>query len=411
MKSFVVSFMCVASVLLAGALPARAAYSLVQSPTCPANMSCMALAQNFSSRPVPMSAVLTEFGAIPAVPANCTGNVMGNLTKAEASICERFVESNKGTRREIATALVNLGNAYVWLENGFENGSPRGYQKALKTWDRAIALDDQFVDAHLAKGNMVAISETPAEAVPILEKAAALAPNDWRPHAGLANVFYQTHREPEALAEAEKAAALAPGNPSARYVKGKMLDFIGRFEEAIPDLIEATKGYDPRIKRLPGIMQDRNPWEHLADAYHRTGQHNLAAATITKYVDSLPASMIDLELLADRATYLEAAGRFAEAAEDLRKAAAIGYPDLSNQYQTRRAIVLVKAGRTDEAREEFEALLRRGDLNAVLRIQVFLKNQGYDVVTIDGKYNDGTKSAVAQCLKDERCSEGLGQPI
>ncbi len=411
MKSFVVPFMFVASALFAGALPARAANPLFQSPSCPANMSCMPLAQNFSPLPVPMSAVPADFDATPAVPANCTENVMGNLTKAEALICEHFVEEKKGTRRDRATALVNLGYAYMWLEIGFENGSPRGQRKAQKTWDRAIALDDQFVDAYLAKGNLMAISETPAAAMPILEKAASLAPADWRPHAGLANVLYSTQRERAALAEAEKAAALAPGNPSARYIKGSMLAFMGRSEEAIPELIEATKGYDPRIRRLPGMMQDRNPWDHLAVAYHRTGQHKMAAATITKYIDSLPASMIDLELLADRALYLEAAGRFAEAAEDLKKAAAIGYPDLSNQYQTRRAIVLVKAGRANEAREEFDALLRRGDLNSVLRIQVFLKNQGYESVMIDGKYNDGTKSAVAQCLKDERCSEGLGQPI
>ena len=74
-------------------------------------------------------------------------------------------------------------------------------------------------------------------------------------------------------------------------------------------------------------------------------------------------------------------------------------------------MLLAKAGAKSSAGEELRSVLARGSLKPTLKIQVFLRNQGYLDVTINGKYDASTKRALDECLQDKACAPIVGQAI
>ena len=74
-------------------------------------------------------------------------------------------------------------------------------------------------------------------------------------------------------------------------------------------------------------------------------------------------------------------------------------------------MLLARAGAKSEAGEEIRSLLARGSLKPTLKVQVFLRNQGYSDVTINGRYDEPTKRALNECLQDKACAPIVGQAI
>ncbi len=74
-------------------------------------------------------------------------------------------------------------------------------------------------------------------------------------------------------------------------------------------------------------------------------------------------------------------------------------------------MLLAKAGAKSAAGDELRTLLARGSLKSTLKVQVFLRNQGYTDVTINGRYDEPTKRALDACLLDKACAPGVGQAI
>src|SRR5262249_41515827 len=127
------------------------------------------------------------------------------------------------------------------------------------------------------------------------------------------------------------------------------------------------------------------------------------------FLATIPTGAAGSEIFLARANYREHAGNYAAAAEDIAKAA--GYMrDIAEAAALgfRRAILLQKAGRPEQALREVELLLRGGEPQAVLRVQVFLKNAGR-AVEINGTYDVATRKALLDCFADSQCSEGLGK--
>jgi hypothetical protein len=83
----------------------------------------------------------------------------------------------------------------------------------------------------------------------------------------------------------------------------------------------------------------------------------------------------------------------------------------AERYLSRAAMLRATAGKGDDARDTFRNILRSGKIQAILRIQVFLRNNGFDEVKIDGKPSAALDMALDQCLRNKDCVSGLGQPI
>ena len=96
-------------------------------------------------------------------------------------------------------------------------GAVEAYQQAIKLGESAP--NEQ---PYLNLGILLEKLERLDEALPLLRRAAAIAPNDARSHYELARTFFALKRLPEAASEAQKAVALKSQETSYHYLLGRI---------------------------------------------------------------------------------------------------------------------------------------------------------------------------------------------
>ncbi len=106
--------------------------------------------------------------------------------------------------------LTHLGLARIYA------GDPGAAVEPLK---KAIALDDNYAEAHFGLGLANVKMKKNAEAIPELERAAKLAPNHAYAHYYLGMSYNQTDRKDLSIAHLRRFLELAPDAPEAPAVK------------------------------------------------------------------------------------------------------------------------------------------------------------------------------------------------
>ena len=377
--------------------------SLKVEPSCPSNASCLHPTPVHSEPPPSMSMKPDKgpFGI-------CFNNVMGWLTRDEAKLCEAFLASDHGTKRERASALVNLSYSYV-LQPG-ERSNPKLTIAAL---DQAIAEDPSFAEPHVVKGDIAEFIGNQNDAIANYDRGLALDPKHWRALMGKAGIFQSRGELEKALALANQAVDAAPDVSIVHQRLGSLLQRMHDWEGAISAYRKSAELYDGVFKRLPGIMQEQSPWSALASAELRFGDPALALEAINHEVEGKPQNQVQPDILIERASIFESLGQSRNAAEDYDKVIALLGPEFpqSEEFKARAAALRASSGDTEAARESFRDLLRSGKLQSILRVQVFLNNQGFDDVPIDGKSTPALEATLERCLADKDCLIGIGQSI
>jgi tetratricopeptide (TPR) repeat protein len=152
-----------------------------------------------------------------------------------------------------------------------------------------------------------------------------------------------------AAAEAEKAKRLATRSPSVREVLGMALYRLGRFSDALPEL--------QSYRRMTG-RQDQN---HLiADCLRATGRTDRVVPIVEEALRAKIPNDAKAEAAIVGASALADAGRHEEALALLRRART--HEDVGRDYVLRlwyaAGDILARAGRPDEAAEEFRKITR-----------------------------------------------------
>ena len=385
--------------------------ALLDHNHCGEKISC-------APRPTNMSAVVAEgpkislavLGADFAL-SDCTKAFFKRPIEETIHLCEGFLNSGKGTVRDRATAMFTLGHAYTRTRDAFANGGNANESKSIQIWKKAVVLDPTYIEPLISIGNNLGISGDNEGAQAAFDEANRIDPKDWRVYTGRANAYFYAHSASAALAAAEQAVAIKSDEPVVRMAHGRMLLMNERYEEAAKEYASAAIGYKSSMLASMELLQDEHPLLSLADIYKKMGKPALAAGTLSKYIDSLPPSVGNYFLYQNRAEYYELAGIYGKAADDLKEAALRAPPELAEEFAARRAMLLAMAGAKSEAGEELRSVLARGNLKSTLKIQVFLRNQGYTDVTINGHYDEPTKRALDTCLLDKACAPGVGQAI
>ena len=355
---------------------------------CAENMSCVA------NNP-PMSFIVAD-GPKMSLAASadvftfsaCTSEFDSRQITVTIKICEGYLNQVTGPVRDRATAMYFLGHAYSRSRLAFANSGKVTETKAFKLWSKAVELDPSYIEPLLSIGNMCGWSGEDDQAQAAFDRAEKVDPKDWRVYTGRANAYFNSHKittHTLALAAAEKAAAIEPDDPFVRMVYGRMLQINERYEDAAKQYEGAVGGYDPSKDRSLELMREPNPLQALAYVYNKMEKPAVAAQTLSKYMDSVPAENRDFMLFRERGEYYERAGILAKAAADFKEAALRAPPEYAVDLRAKSAMLLAKAGATSEAGEELRSLLARGSLKPTLKIQVFLRNQGYEDVTINGR--------------------------
>lgn len=344
----------------------------------------------------------------------CTGEFDSRQVTATIEICESYLERNSGTARDRATAMYVLGHAYSRSRIASANSGKVSGRKAFQLWSKAVQLDPTYIEPYLSIGNMFGWSDENDQAQAAFDRAEKINPKDWRVFTGRANAYFTARlaiTAAPALAAAEKAAAIKPDEPLVRMVYGRMLQINGRYEEAVKQYEGAVGRYNPSKDTSLELMREPDPLESLAYVYGKMGKPAVAAQTLSKYMDSIPEANRYYRHYQERGEYYEQAGIYAMAAEDFGEAASRAPAEYAEEIMAKRAMLLAKAGSTPAAGEELRSVLARGSLKPILKIQVFLRGQGYTDVAINGRYDDATKRALDACLLDKACAPGVGQAI
>ncbi|HEY2707468.1 MAG TPA: tetratricopeptide repeat protein [Caulobacteraceae bacterium] len=88
------------------------------------------------------------------------------------------------------------------------------YDEAAASADQLLVMEPNNLDALLESARAKIAANHGFYAIDPAQRAAAIAPRDWRPVSLLAVAFEQTERESDALAAHQKALSLAPNNPA-----------------------------------------------------------------------------------------------------------------------------------------------------------------------------------------------------
>jgi hypothetical protein len=87
-----------------------------------------------------------------------------------------------------------------------------------------------------------------------------------------------------------------------------------------------------------------------------------------------------------------------------------GRPAFSELY-VRRAILLARVGRPDDAMRDIDSVVAIGSQRPILRMQAYLRAHGFAGLRIDGKRSAALDDALKACYIDNVCWPGLPQQI
>jgi tetratricopeptide (TPR) repeat protein len=116
-----------------------------------------------------------------------------------------------------ARAENNLG--LIFESDGNSEEAARAYRNAI-AWQGEDSLSRE--QPYLNLGNLLLQEEKIEEAIPLLEKAVALAPGDAFCHLKLGTAYLRAKRAREAQRELEEAVGLAPENAAAHFQLGRL---------------------------------------------------------------------------------------------------------------------------------------------------------------------------------------------
>ena len=211
---------------------------------------------------------------------------------------------------EDAAACLAQGN--TWLQAG-------RVADALRAYDRAIALQPDYLDPHFNRGNALLRLQRPAEALAAFERAAELSPTLVIAHYNCGTVLEALGRPAEAMAAYERALALEPAHVQARFNLGTLYLKQDDHEQALACM-------DAVLEHAPTLAQAHN---NRGTALIKLGRLAEAEQSLSRALQLQPRYA---EALSNRGNARIQLKRRQEAAADLRAAIALN-PAEPRAYQ------------------------------------------------------------------------------
>jgi TolB-like protein/DNA-binding winged helix-turn-helix (wHTH) protein/Tfp pilus assembly protein PilF len=173
-------------------------------------------------------------------------------TVADNQVAISLLEQVVAQDPTFALAYAELGRAYSNRGFRYAPEDPHWQERAFVAIEKALALDPDLADAHLARGVFLwtYANHFPHEqAAREQHRALAQNPNLAEAHQQLALIYNHIGLLDRALEESRKAVALNPGNRVARNRIGETLLFQGKYEEALAAFRNVRQDGDTLIFR------------------------------------------------------------------------------------------------------------------------------------------------------------------
>jgi tetratricopeptide (TPR) repeat protein len=292
------------------------------------------------------------------------------------------------------------------VERAFKLISLARMAEARKSVDAAIGADPRNVAAYKLRARL-AIPDSFVSAEADVNAGLLLAPADSDLLATRALLLRNEQDADDksterALRFANDAIKANPENADAFWIRAQILRDLGQIGAAETDLSQAL-ALDPSNMRARVLR---------AQIRMAVGRVKDAAEDASTVLDQNPADISARQL---RAVARMALAELPGAIDDLN--AILGEPGqvanvapsgaMFGDFYLQRAILLVAAGRVDDAMRDLDSLAAIGGPSAVLRLQVCLRGHGFPDVPIDGKRSEIFDDAIKACFIDSACGHGL----
>lgn len=371
----------------------------LRKPACSSNMSCIDNTISFS--PIPDLDVFKY--------NNCTTDYWSHSAVQTIDLCEPLAFDTSYAPRQRAIIMTVLGYAYMHKDVNDIEFSAAGIKRTFSVWKQAGQVDPSYVDADLAASYIYREFHMPKEALAELDSVEMRQPNNWRVHTYRALTLNGIHQSYAAFSAIRTAVTLNPNEPEVNYVYGRVLFSLNQLNLAAEQMKLAAVSFNPMDRSRYEMMKLESPWSILSQIYVVMNQPQKAADALTEET-KVPNIIIDLFSFMERRSGLyEKAGQFEKAAADLDTAAKNAPEKYAKDLVVRRDILLAKSNTDGTAIENLRTVLARGALKPILQVQVFLKNQGYKEIDINGIYDEKTKAGLAACALDIKCTQIIGQ--
>jgi predicted O-linked N-acetylglucosamine transferase (SPINDLY family) len=163
----------------------------------------------------------------------------------------------------------NLGNALMAAGRPLE---------AVAAYNKAIAQQPGYADAHCNKGNALRQLRRLPQAIAAYEQAIALNPQLPEAWSNRGNALSDLHRHAEAVSSFDQALGLRPAYPEAWSNRGAALSELGQIEEAL-------KSYAQALSLQPGYPEALN---NQGNTLREAGQLEASAASFREALSARP---------------------------------------------------------------------------------------------------------------------------
>jgi len=143
------------------------------------------------------------------------------------------------------------GNEKAFDNLGLSLEAKNQVEAATAAYKKAIELDEtassHSEQAYLNLGVLLSKSNRFTEAIPLLARAAEIAPGEFRVHYELAKTYFESAQWQSARQQAEQAVKLNPKDSSTHYLLGRVYQRLGRKELA-----------DEEFRRTSELIRDKD---------------------------------------------------------------------------------------------------------------------------------------------------------
>jgi tetratricopeptide (TPR) repeat protein len=278
-------------------------------------------------------------------------------------------------------------------------------EEALKAANAAVAIDPANVASLTFRGRLLSTLLKLDAAERDLNAALMIEPTNPVLLASRAEVLLNAGKGPDGLADVTAAIAQRPDDTDMLWIKARIHMSRGEVDLVERDLKHAVS-LDPSDRRTR-LMK--------AEAQFRLGQFEGAVDDATK---TLAIAAGDLMARETRALALIALNRPAEAIEDLN--AFLGPPGQPTtavalrhyrEILFQRALLLAQLGKREDSNRDIEVLMQSGGKQAILRVQLYLRRNGFPDVRIDGERDSDFNDTLRNCVLDRACGRGITRHI
>lgn len=279
------------------------------------------------------------------------------------------------------------------------------FPQAREAVDAAIKLDPRNVSAFKLRARFEIPGDTRVAEANV-NAGLALDPSDSDLLAMRATMLHNRGDQRGALREAAQAIKNNPFNADALWIRAHILLANDKLQEAEIDL---TKALDLE----PDYFRAR----HLRGAVRlQLGRYASTIEDADRLLTENPGEFSALEL---RAMARAALGDLKGVVSDLTDV--LGEPGqptnadpsfaMFNSLYIQRAMALVRLGRHAEAMQDIATVTNLGGQQTMLRMQVYLRNNGFPDVPLNGKRSELFDDAMKACFVNQACGRGIAERI